>query len=159
MRAVAVALAALAVLASAACGKKSSASAKASQAAAEEIYRLEEPGLVPPEEIQRIAPHVPSNMRSHSFSGHFFVFEGVVDATGKVKDLETVQAPTITPPNPEIEAAFQTALLQWTYKPATLGGKPVSVYMSWSLDPNPAPAILRPTRGPGQIKPQWWIEK
>jgi hypothetical protein len=64
------------------------------------------------------------------FQGGIAIFELVIDAEGTVTSVRTLRFLKARPPCPELEIACKKALSQWRYRPATLRGVPVPVYLT-----------------------------
>jgi hypothetical protein len=82
-----------------------------------------------PVELERVPIVIPEECRHCSFAG-IFVFEAVIDETGRVQAVHTLRAPDLKPPCPALEQAHISSISRWRYKPATLRGRPVPVYLT-----------------------------
>jgi protein TonB len=82
-----------------------------------------------PIELSRVQPKYPDTS-GHRFSSTLFILEAVIDRSGVVHDVHFLRAPEITPPLPAFNAAIVRAISSWRYKPATLDGRPVCVYLT-----------------------------
>jgi len=82
-----------------------------------------------PLEVSRVQPKYPDTS-GHRFSSSLFILEAVVDRNGAVRDVHFLRAPEITPPLPAFNAAIADAISAWRYKPATMNGHPVCVYLT-----------------------------
>jgi len=58
----------------------------------------------------------------------FPILEGVIDETGRVRDLRLLKKV-----HPCLEAAILTAVRQWRFKPGTFQGKPVPVIYNMTV--------------------------
>ena len=58
----------------------------------------------------------------------FPILEGVIDETGRVRDLRLLKKA-----HPCLEAAILTAVRQWRFKPGTFQGKPVPVIYNMTV--------------------------
>jgi hypothetical protein len=91
----------------------------------------------PPELISRPdGPLLPKDFGKHRFEGALFIIEAVIDEQGNVRDVTITRAPKITPPWPELEPLMRASLSKWRYRPATLAGKPVAVYLTVTVSIN-----------------------
>ena len=77
----------------------------------------------------------PTTCGKSRFQG-IFIFEATIDARGAVADLKTLRAMKARPPCPELEAECKRVVSLWRYKPATLGGVPVPVYLTITVNFN-----------------------
>jgi protein TonB len=89
----------------------------------ERIYRLD-PALRPPIAVVRSAPAYPELARKLRREG-VVVLEAVIDKSGGVVD-----ARVLTDPGFGLSQAALAAVRTWRYQPATLDGRPVSVYLT-----------------------------
>jgi protein TonB len=72
------------------------------------------------------APEMPQRCYRPGFSATV-LFETIIDSDGTVRAIHTL--PTAAS-SPLLETAARSALAHWRYKPATLDGAPVSVYLT-----------------------------
>lgn len=101
------------------------APAKAGGIAADEEEALKVGGDVKePVQISRIQPAYPEEARKNGLQG-IVKLSAVIDTKGTVAKVEPIESP-----DPTLAAAAVDAVRQWTYKPATLKGKPVKVRMT-----------------------------
>lgn len=77
-----------------------------------------------PVQISRIQPIYPEEARKNGIQG-IVKLSAVIDAKGAVTKVEPIESP-----DPTLAAAAVDAVRKWTYKPATLKGKPVKVIMT-----------------------------
>ena len=89
----------------------------------ERVYRLD-PAVSPPVAIARPAPPYPELARRLRREGAVML-EAIIDASGKVVD-----ARVLTDPGFGVSEAALAAVRTWRYQPATLDGRPVSVYLT-----------------------------
>lgn len=66
-----------------------------------------------------------------------FIVEAVIDESGGVREVRTLRTPILTPPCPALEDAVIAAVTEWRYKPATLDGNPVAVFLTVTLHLSP----------------------
>lgn len=85
-----------------------------------------------PIEIDRVQPHYPESCRSHRLQG-VVILEAVIDTRGRVTNIRDLR-PGLCP---ALVAACRDALSQWRYRPATLHGSPVSVYLTVTFNVHP----------------------
>ena len=85
-----------------------------------------------PIEISRVQPRYPESCRSHRSQG-VVILEAVIDTRGRVTNTRDLR-PGLCP---ALVAACRDALSQWRYRPATLHGKPVSVYLTVTFNVHP----------------------
>lgn len=74
--------------------------------------------------INRVEPSYPEAVRKARLEGVVKV-EAVVTATGSVEEVKVVNSSS-----PPLDASAVRAVQQWKYKPATLNGQPVAVYLT-----------------------------
>ena len=77
-----------------------------------------------PRLVKKIEPSYPLEARKNRESGAS-IFEAIISTNGCVRELRLVKSSTVM-----LDVAALQALSQWRYKPATLDGKPVSVYLT-----------------------------
>lgn len=77
-----------------------------------------------PVEITRVQPTYPEEARKNRVQGQV-ILEAVIDEKGSVTTVEAVESP-----DPMLTDAAIEAVKKWTYKPATLKGKPVKVHFT-----------------------------
>jgi protein TonB len=87
------------------------------------VYRLD-PAMRPPIAVARSAPAYPELARRLRREG-VVVLEAVIDRSGNVVD-----ARVLTDPGFGLGEAALAAVRTWRYQPATLDGRPVSVYLT-----------------------------
>jgi protein TonB len=85
-----------------------------------------------PIEIGRVQPQYPESCRNHRSQG-VVLLEAVIDTRGRVTNIRDLR-PGLCP---ALIAACRDALSQWRYRPATLHGKPVSVYLTATFNVHP----------------------
>jgi hypothetical protein len=88
--------------------------------------------VVEPTEISRVSPVFPTTCGKSRFQG-LFIFEATIDSQGTVTNVKTLRGISARPPCPERETECKRALSLWRYKPATLRGVPVPVYLTITL--------------------------
>ncbi len=76
---------------------------------------------VPPKPLKRAEPVYPYAMRQFGLEGRVR-FEFDIDTSGKVQNPVIVQST-----NPAFDEPALEALLKWTYRPATIDGRPVNI--------------------------------
>lgn len=76
----------------------------------------------------KVKPEFPEIARRARLSGKV-ICEAVIDVEGNVTDVKILSSPSPIFNEPTVEA-----LRQWKYKPAILGGQPVSVYLTVVVD-------------------------
>ena len=81
-----------------------------------------------PVQISRVQPTYPEEARKNRIQG-VVKLSAVVDAKGNVTKVEPIESP-----DPTLAAAAVDAVKKWTYKPATLKGKPVKVIMTVTVN-------------------------
>jgi TonB family protein len=74
--------------------------------------------------VSRVPPTYPEEARKNRVQGRV-VLEAVIDERGSVTTVEAVESP-----DPMLTDAAIEAVRKWTYKPATLKGKPVKVHLT-----------------------------
>jgi protein TonB len=74
--------------------------------------------------IARAEPDYPEAARRIHLEG-MVILEAIISADGAVEDIRVVHSA-----NPLLDAAAEKAVRQWRYRPATLNGRAVSVYLT-----------------------------
>mgnify|MGYP001232421916 CR=1 FL=1 len=82
--------------------------------------------------ITKVEPEFPATTSGFRFNGTF-LFETVVDETGRSHVARTLRSPSASPRVSTFEAAARTAIEKWRYRPGTLHGTPVPVTIRVSL--------------------------
>ena len=77
-----------------------------------------------PVQVTKVAPAYPEESRKNRVQG-VVKLSAVVDEKGNVAKVEPIESP-----DPALTQAATEAVSKWTYKPATLKGKPVKVRMT-----------------------------
>jgi TonB family protein len=77
-----------------------------------------------PVQLSRVAPTYPEEARKNKVQGRV-ILEAVIDKKGIVTTAEAIESP-----DPLLTEAALEAVKKWTYRPATLKGKPVKVIMT-----------------------------
>lgn len=72
----------------------------------------------------KIDPSYPEAARKARMEG-VVILEAIITATGSVEDVRVLKSV-----NPLLDASAQRAVQQWRYKPATLNGRAVRVYLT-----------------------------
>ena len=85
--------------------------------------------------VTQVQPVFPARCSSSRFEG-LFIFEAVIDSSGRVASIRTIRSVSASPPCPEAEVAVREALARWHYKPAMFAGIPVSVYLTITISPH-----------------------
>ena len=89
---------------------------------ADAVYTFIEGGSVTePKASEKVPPKYPEEMRKQGAGGSV-VAQLLIDATGAVREVSIVESPAEA-----FSAAATEALEQWSFEPATLDGKPVTV--------------------------------
>jgi TonB family protein len=83
--------------------------------------------VIAPVLLERAEPLYPEAMRKTHTEGLVFL-QAVISQSGFVEDVRIVKSA-----NPLFDAAAAAALRRWRYKPATLNGKAVRVYLTVSV--------------------------
>jgi len=86
------------------------------------------PGLVSPVLVSRVEPLYPETARKLHLEG-VAVLQAVIDRSGRVVDLRVVKSASEL-----LDAAAIAAVEKWIYRPATLNGRTVNVYLTVSVD-------------------------
>ena len=89
----------------------------------------------PPEVVSRVEPRWPEGPPGHWVQG-LWILEAVIDESGQVRDVKVVREPVMKPPWPEKTREICSDLAAWRYKPATLDGKPIAVYLTVTVLPH-----------------------
>ena len=83
-----------------------------------------------PVEISRVSPVIPERYRHVRITQPLYIYEAVITVEGNVSNLRLLRGPTSEEPYIAFERAFHEAIAQWRYRPATLDGRPVPVYLT-----------------------------
>lgn len=86
-------------------------------------------GVDPPIVSERVEPVYPEEARKSREAG-VAILEGIISAEGCVEDLRVLKATR----EPLLDDAAMRAVRQWTYQPALFEGKPVSVYLTITVN-------------------------
>jgi periplasmic protein TonB len=89
-----------------------------------EAPRVITPDVSAPVLIRRVEPEYPLIAIRSRLQG-IVILEAVITKTGDVEQIKTLRADY-----PYFEKTAKDAVLQWKYKPATVQGRPVSVYFN-----------------------------
>ena len=74
--------------------------------------------------LQRIEPNYPEAARKARMEG-IVILEAIITASGSVEEVKVLKSA-----NPLLDASAVRAVQQWKYKPATLNGRAVRVYLT-----------------------------
>jgi len=77
---------------------------------------------------QKVEPQYPEAARKIRLQG-VVILEAVITAEGTVANVKVLKSV-----NPLLDAAAERAVSQWTYKPATLSGRAVPVYLTVTVN-------------------------
>jgi protein TonB len=77
---------------------------------------------------ERIEPVYPEPARKARMQG-VVILEAIITANGSVSDVKVLKSV-----NPLLDAAAERAVSHWTYRPATLNGRAVSVYLTVTVN-------------------------
>jgi protein TonB len=77
-----------------------------------------------PQLINRVEPSYPEAARKARMEG-VVILEAIITANGNVEDVKVLKSM-----NPLLDAAATRAVQQWRYRPATLNGRAVRVYLT-----------------------------
>jgi protein TonB len=77
-----------------------------------------------PQLTNRVEPQYPEAARKARMEG-VVILEAIITATGSVEDVKVLKSM-----NPLLDAAASRAVQQWKYRPATLNGRAVRVYLT-----------------------------
>jgi protein TonB len=81
-------------------------------------------GVTPPELLQRIEPVYTEAARRAHLEG-IVILEAIITASGNVEEIRVMRSA-----NALFDEAAERAVRQWRYKPATLNGRAVRVYLT-----------------------------
>jgi len=82
----------------------------------------------PPILKERVEPVYPEPARKARMQG-VVILEAIITADGNVSDVKVLKSI-----NPLLDAAAERAVSHWTYRPATLNGRAVSVYLTVTVN-------------------------
>jgi TonB family protein len=82
-------------------------------------------GIVPPRNTKKVRPIYPAGLAGHLIGGETIV-EAVIDEQGMVREPVVQRSAG----HLALDLAAMDALREWRYAPATLGGKPVRVFVT-----------------------------
>ena len=77
-----------------------------------------------PQLINRVEPSYPEAARKARMEG-VVILEAIITASGSVEDVKVLKSV-----NPLLDSAASRAVQQWRYRPATLNGRAVRVYLT-----------------------------
>jgi protein TonB len=77
---------------------------------------------------ERVEPVYPEPARKARMQG-VVILEAIITADGTVSDVKVLKSV-----NPLLDAAAERAVSHWTYRPATLSGRAVSVYLTVTVN-------------------------
>jgi protein TonB len=77
---------------------------------------------------ERIEPQYPEAARKARMQG-VVILEAIITTEGRVANVKVLKSV-----NPLLDAAAERAVSQWVYKPATLNGRAVSVYLTVTVN-------------------------
>ncbi|HEX9148967.1 MAG TPA: TonB family protein [Thermoanaerobaculia bacterium] len=77
-----------------------------------------------PQLVNRVEPSYPEAARKARMEG-VVILEAIITASGNVEDVKVLKSV-----NPLLDAAATRAVSQWRYRPATLNGRAVRVYLT-----------------------------
>jgi protein TonB len=77
-----------------------------------------------PQLVNRVEPSYPEAARKARMEG-VVILEAIITANGNVEDVKVLKSV-----NPLLDAAATRAVQQWKYRPATLNGRAVRVYLT-----------------------------
>ncbi|HLP24165.1 MAG TPA: energy transducer TonB, partial [Acidobacteriota bacterium] len=77
-----------------------------------------------PQLVNRVEPGYPEAARKARMEG-VVILEAIITANGNVEDVKVLKSV-----NPLLDAAATRAVSQWKYRPATLNGRAVRVYLT-----------------------------
>ena len=83
--------------------------------------------VVPPRLLKKIQPNYPEVARRNLEEGTS-IYEAIITPAGCIRDLKLVKSST-----PFLDISGVLAVSQWRYQPATLGGRPVNVFLTVSV--------------------------
>lgn len=78
----------------------------------------------PPQLTNRVEPSYPEAARKARMEG-VVILEAIITASGSVEDVKVLKSV-----NPLLDSAASRAVQQWRYRPATLNGRAVRVYLT-----------------------------
>ncbi len=78
----------------------------------------------PPQLINKVEPSYPEAARKARMEG-VVILEAIITASGAVEEVKVLKSV-----NPLLDAAATRAVQQWKYRPATLNGRAVRVYLT-----------------------------
>jgi protein TonB len=78
----------------------------------------------PPQLINKVEPSYPEAARKARMEG-VVILEAIITASGTVEEVKVLKSV-----NPLLDAAATRAVQQWRYRPATLNGRAVRVYLT-----------------------------
>jgi protein TonB len=83
-----------------------------------------DPSIVPPIPVSRVEPDYPESMRRARMEG-VVILEAVITVSGDVDDVRVLKSAGAV-----LDRAASDAVRTWRYRPATLNGRAVSVYLT-----------------------------
>jgi hypothetical protein len=95
------------------------------------VYRIGG-DVTPPELLTKAKPDPKVPCKGHRVQG-VAIFEAIIDDSGNVRNVRAIRVPNFDLPCPEFEESHRAAFSKWKYKPATLNGKPIAVYLTFTV--------------------------
>jgi TonB family protein len=92
------------------------------------VYAAVPPGGTQPEEIDRVVPRYPSSARGAGVEGPV-VIRGIVRRDGTIDNVEIIKDLPYG-----LGEAAREAVSQWRFRPATVGGDPIDVYYTVTVN-------------------------
>jgi hypothetical protein len=95
------------------------------------VYRYLPGGAITqPVELSRVSPNFPERFRHTRITQPLYIYECVITETGTIQRLRLLRGRVDKEPYISIERAFRESIPQWRYRPATLNGRPVPVWLT-----------------------------
>jgi TonB family protein len=92
------------------------------------VYAAVPPGGTQPEEIDRVVPRYPMSARGAGVEGPV-VIRGIVRRDGTIDNVEVIKDLPYG-----LGEAAREAVSQWRFRPATVGGEPIDVYYTVTVN-------------------------
>jgi protein TonB len=92
------------------------------------VYAAVPPGGTQPEEVDRVVPRYPMGARTAGVEGPV-VIRGIVRRDGTIDNVEVIKDLPYG-----LGEAAREAVSQWRFRPATIGGEPIDVYYTVTVN-------------------------
>ena len=100
----------------------------------EAIARVGQPGVIPPDITNKVAPIYPKKAKKEAIQG-FVIVDAIFYKNGRIGDLKVLRG--LGDGQYGFEEAAMAAVSKWRFKPGKVGGKSADVRISLKVDFTP----------------------